>query len=356
MAETARQVDTNGWFEVKDNPLSKVGVFPYSGAQIGLPERSNEIFMVLRPAEELSSPDCIASFRLLPWIDDHTVLGSPEAGLTPAEKKGVQGVIGEEIYFDDDTLFGNIKVFSESMAALIENGKTELSCGYRCSYDMTSGVFNGEKYDAIQRDIRGNHLALVDEGRMGKEVAVLDHLVFTLDMKEKIMPDETVEKVADAGELTLESLAAKVDAIAEFVAKLKPLEEVEHGAALDADPVAAAATTDACTDTTDADEPKTGLDSKLDMKDIMAAIANRDSLANELSRHVGAFPFSTMTLDEVGRYGVKKVGITCDSGSEVAALRGYLHGKSAVAATQKTFAQDAAQTSSQIDAYLSPKA
>jgi len=30
-----REYDTNGWFEVKDNPLSKVGVFPYSAASLG---------------------------------------------------------------------------------------------------------------------------------------------------------------------------------------------------------------------------------------------------------------------------------------------------------------------------------
>ena len=134
-AETRREWDINGWFEVKSNPLSKVGVFDYLGASIdgdgstGLdPDR---IYKVYRPKEELSSDECMDSFKLLPWIDDHEMLGGP---MTPAEYKGVQGVIGEEIYFDESdlTMKGNIKVFSESMKNQIEGGKTELSCGYRC--------------------------------------------------------------------------------------------------------------------------------------------------------------------------------------------------------------------------------
>jgi len=173
-----REYDTNGWFEVKDNPLSMVGVFPYSGGMISPDCDKDKIYMVYRPAEELGSTDCIDSFKLIPWIDNHVMLGSEDAGLTPSEQKGVQGVIGQEVYFDGETLKGNIKVFSEAMANLIANGKKELSCGYRCRYEYAPGTYDGVKYDYVQRDIRGNHLALVENGRMGPDVAVLDH--FTL--------------------------------------------------------------------------------------------------------------------------------------------------------------------------------
>jgi hypothetical protein len=183
---TNRVIDTNGWAEIRGNPISKVGVFPYLGRSIGAPEPSR-IYMVYRPEEELADPACIESFRLLPWVDEHEMLGSEDTGYIAPEKKGIQGVIGEDVYYEDGVLKGNIKVFSESLAALIHSGKRELSAGYRCQYEFTCGQYNGQRYDAIQRKIRGNHLASVHEGRLGPDVAVLDHMTFTFDAKELLM-------------------------------------------------------------------------------------------------------------------------------------------------------------------------
>jgi hypothetical protein len=193
---TQRVTDVNGWFEVKRNPLSRVGVFPYRGASVGLTgQDADRIVRVLRPEEELSDPDCVASFKLLPWVDEHAMLGDPDTAgvkVMPAEAKGVQGVIGEDVVYDDGVLYGNIKAFSNSLGRLIEAGKRQLSAGYRCVFDFTAGVWNGQPYDAVQRKIRGNHLALVGEGRMGPSVAVLDQMTFSFDSMEAVhMPDPT---------------------------------------------------------------------------------------------------------------------------------------------------------------------
>lgn len=193
---SAREIDKNGFLTIPGNPISKVGVFEYSGAEIGLSgENANRVFKVYRPAEELEDPECIASFRLLPFINDHAMLGSEDEGLTPSERKGVHGVIGEQVYFDPPYLRGNLKIFSESLKQLLGSGKKDLSPGYRCKYEieLKPGIFNGEHYDAIQRKIRGNHLALVDEGRTGPDVAVLDTMTFTVDsatLKEAVMADD----------------------------------------------------------------------------------------------------------------------------------------------------------------------
>ena len=184
-----RQEDINKWPQIKDNPLSKVGVFPYSGAQIHGSLIPDKIYNVYRPEEELSNQETINSFKLIPWINEHEMLGPRELGFTPAEEKGVWGVIGQDVYFDKNTLTlcGNIKVFSERMKKLIEDGKIELSAAYRCVYELTPGVYNGIKYDAIQRNVRANHLALVTEGRMGPDVYVLDEYKFTFDKLEYCM-------------------------------------------------------------------------------------------------------------------------------------------------------------------------
>ena len=171
---TKRTYDNNGWLEVKDNPISKVGVFDYLGAEIGAPE-PDRIYKVFRPPEELGSEETIKSFRLTPFIVDHEMLGK---NATPAEKKGIQGVIGENVYFEHPYLRGNIKIFSDAALSDISSGKIDLSPGYRSRYDFDNpGVYEGEAYEVVQRHLRGNHLALVDEGRTGADVAVQDHLV-----------------------------------------------------------------------------------------------------------------------------------------------------------------------------------
>lgn len=215
---TKRTYDNNGWLEVTDNPISKVGVFDYLGAEIGAPE-PDKIYRVLRPPEELASEETINSFKLTPFIIEHEMLGKHA---TPAEKKGIQGVIGENVYFDPPYLRANIKIFSDAALSNIDSGKIDLSPGYRSKYEFTSGIYEGQHYDVIQRHLRGNHLALVDEGRTGPDVAVQDHLVITIDTKELIRMNEEENKekqTTDEGTFTAEQVTALKSIIAEVIAQ-----------------------------------------------------------------------------------------------------------------------------------------
>lgn len=352
---SARNTDHNGYIEVKGNPISKVGVFPYVGALIGAEDR-DKVYMVYRPAEELSSQETIDSFKLVPFINEHAMLGAEDDGLTPAERKGVQGVIGEDVYYDAPYLRGNLRIFAETAKKLIGNGeKVELSPGYRCRYEFTPGVFDGEHYDAIQRDLRGNHLALVDEGRTGPDVKVLDSMRFTLDsndLKEAFMADEnkTVEakatdmddtQKAELRTVLIELLAelgikpVVVDETPEEVKKASDAEVVEASAPVDeakvkeeaseargdAD-VAIEVLTDLKERVTEMEEAATGMDSKL-----FAALADRDVLAKKLSGFVGAFDSSAMTPQKVAEYGIKKLGIPAVKGHERMALDAWMHGR-----------------------------
>ena len=312
-----RDYDTNGWFEIKDNPLSVVGVYPYMGRSISADCIQDRLYGVYRPESELSSQDCIDSFKLIPWIDDHVMLGNEDAGLTPSEQKGVQGVIGQDVYFDGTTLKGNIKVFSEAMANLIANGKKELSCGYRCRYEYAPGTFNGEHYDYVQREIRGNHLALVENGRMGPDVAVLDHLTFTIDSQEftQMMTKDTESKKDDKieeeekDETVYDSEEEKAD------------EEVEK----------AVKDEDEDEDTDKDDEKKSGMDVAEVARLVQKNIAKTSKLYDTLSAHVGAFDHSEMDLDKMAKYGCKKLGLEVGKESRVPFLEAYLLGKGAAA-------------------------
>lgn len=184
-----RQTDVNGYLLVRDNPITKVGVFPYLGREIGAPD-ADRIYQVYRPQEELEKPETIASANLVPWIDEHEFLGVEG---TPAEKKGVQGTTGERARFEYPYLRNSIRAYSDFMKNLIDRGKVELSPSYRCRYEFSEGVFDGKRYDAIQRDIRFNHLATVKEGRTGPDVAVQDCLTITYDSAEFIKMELTPE-------------------------------------------------------------------------------------------------------------------------------------------------------------------
>lgn len=356
---SARVPDINGWPEIKGNPLSKVGVFPYYGRQISDKFNPDEIYNVYRPEEELSDPECLESFKLKPIVDDHEMLGGFNDGLTPPEEKGIHGVIGEEVFFEDGYLKGNLKIFSQKLSQLIENGKKELSIGYRCMYDLVSGLYNGIKYDAIQRNIRGNHLALVVEGRAGPDVAVLDHsnnFKFTFDSMELIkMPDKMEEKEVktekdaegegsgEGGALTLEAVANHVKSLEGIVKQLVST----LGAKKAADESEKEKETEDEDKDPDKDEKK-GMDEKLikkltdrieslvkDVNDIKKdgfkmmsrQTAERDHLAKSISEFAGVFDHKNMTVEEVAEYGVKKAGLKCKAGDEFAVLTGYLAGR-----------------------------
>ncbi len=183
-----KKVDYNQFWLIKDNPITKAGVFPYLGKQISPELEPDKIYQVYRPAEEIRK--AADTFKLVPLVDNHTMLGKD---FTPAEEKGVHGVLGEEIKEKDGVLYADVKIFSESLKNLIQNGKKELSLGYFCSYDLTPGEYHGVHYDAVQRDLKGNHIALVNNGRMGHDVRVMDSMAFDamdLDTQKAVMADE----------------------------------------------------------------------------------------------------------------------------------------------------------------------
>lgn len=347
---SARKHDTNGWFRVERNPISRVGVFPYLGRSIGLTgEDADRVFQVYRPAEELGSDECRESFRTVPVISDHTMLGAVDLGLTPASKKGVGGTTGDLVEFDaaSGILYSNIKIFDEGLAGEINAGKKELSCGYRCQYDFTPGEFNGQKYDVVQRRMRGNHVAVVKKGRMGSDIAVLDSQ-FTYDSVDvqelKPVLDKEVQDAIDATVTSAveKALAEQPAAIAQAVADAMPEalkaamkkddedepkgEDSTLKAALDA-----ATAQIAALQAQIAAQPKA-----LDAKDIMSAAADRDALYQRVKPHVGVFEHGAMDADELAKYACGKLGLKAAEGAERAALDGFLHNRPARVPTVTT--------------------
>ena len=161
----------NDYWYMPNIPLTKVGVFPYYGQQISPNLEPDKLYMVYRPAEEIASEEALKTLELLPVIEDHAMLGTCP-GMMPPEEKGIQGITGTNIHYENGVIYGDIKIFTEYLKNVINSGKHEISMGYFCDYDYCSGVYNGQHYDVIQRNLRGNHIAIVDKGRMGEEVCI----------------------------------------------------------------------------------------------------------------------------------------------------------------------------------------
>lgn len=192
--------DSNGWWEIKHNPISKVGVFPYMGRSISDECEPDKVYYVYRSADTLSQSVPTWDNPPKPFINDHEMLGE---GFSKIDDRPVQGVIHNPV-FENDTLYADISVYSESLKKKIEDGKKELSLGYFCKYRKEKGVYKGQAYDYVQEDMVGNHIALVDNGRCGSDVKVFDSkcTMDSLDIVEKFESENDLKKNQENGTIT----------------------------------------------------------------------------------------------------------------------------------------------------------
>ncbi|AHK11679.1 hypothetical protein S141_33 [Shewanella sp. phage 1/41] len=329
--------DENGYITIPNNPISKSGVFQYLGSSIS-PELDPEtVYNVWRPEEELNNPDTIESFRLTPWIPEHIMLGT---GFTPAEVVGVQGVTGETVEFNNGTLYSKLKLFGEDLKKLIRAGLKELSCGFRCAWEIKSGMTpTGERYDVIQRQIRGNHLASVEQARMGSDVRVaMDKAVFALDSLdfnpkpngETMTLEEAMAKIAELeSKLSDKSKAEDADEEEEKTTKAEDMTEEEKALDADAEEEKDKEKSGAMDAAIKAIKVLTAKVTKLestamDGNAMMKAFTAKQELAKHASAIVGAFDHSDMDANGVAKYALKKMGHACDAGLELATFKGFL--------------------------------
>lgn len=150
--------------------LSRTGIQDYYGWELGKTEAEwGRVFKVYRPADEVFSGDALASFRLRPITDGH-----PYDGVNAETwRKEAVGVVGEDTRRDGIHMAATLLITDAKISNRVQRkGSVELSCGYDCDLDETPGLTaDGEAYDAVQRNIRGNHVAIVDQGRCGPSCA-----------------------------------------------------------------------------------------------------------------------------------------------------------------------------------------
>lgn len=174
-----RHIDDNGYLHVALTPISKACVNPYLGRELpGWEEEGldpDRIYYGLRDPEELEK--AASTFNGLPLLLDHHTISADNP-----QKDYTVGSTGTDAVFEAPYLKNSMSVTDAEAITAIEDGTArEISCAYRFTPDFTAGEYdigNGDKvhYDFIMREISGNHVALVAEGRAGADVAVADSM------------------------------------------------------------------------------------------------------------------------------------------------------------------------------------
>lgn len=173
--DSARHLDQNGHLIVDRTVITKAAVNPYRGKEIpnsqALGLDPEKIYFLLRDPDELrKGMDSFAAIQLL--------LQHIPVDATKPEKELTVGAIGSEFEMDaDGRVWAMLRVHDQEGIDYIQSGKMqELSAGYAYRADMTAGTYNGEHYDGVMRDIHGNHVAIVERGRIGRDAIVADEM------------------------------------------------------------------------------------------------------------------------------------------------------------------------------------
>lgn len=170
--DSVRETDRDGRMRVSSAHISKACVNPYKGHEIpdweGLGLDPNKIYYLLRDPEELAR--AAPTFNGVQLLRKHIPVSAEDH-----QPYDVVGTTGTEAKFNDPYLDNSLTIWTKEGIDFVESeAQKELSCGYHYRADMTPGNFGGMRFDGVMRDIVGNHVALVKDGRAGPDVVVGD--------------------------------------------------------------------------------------------------------------------------------------------------------------------------------------
>ncbi len=202
-----------GWEETPEGYLRVRATFARAGTQrYRRPDGS--VAVEYRPEEEVARRDALLSLANLPVTLEH-----PPELLTPdTVREHQRGFTGSNVEYRSPFATGIVTITDREAIETVKRGDArEVSVGYRVQFDPTPGVTpQGERFDGIQRNISGNHLAITREARGGHEMrlhmdsAVADAPITLTPQQEEQPMSTAVAALSSATEALAGALAAQV--------------------------------------------------------------------------------------------------------------------------------------------------
>lgn len=227
---------TRDGYAVAEVRAARTGIQQYAGAEVGRPDLA--VVNVYRPPESVFANDSMASYGFKPVTINH-----PAAGVTADSWKALAvGVVGGDVVRDGGFVKVPLALMDAAAIKAVQDGTREISMGYVCDLAFEDGVTpEGERYQAIQKDIRINHLALVPKGRAGPQCRLGDQgapetapTEAPLNHGDRLMTLKTITvdglpvETTDAGAIAIDLLRGKLSQAADAMSAAK----TTHDAAL----------------------------------------------------------------------------------------------------------------------------
>ena len=276
---SVRKSDADGHMHVSLTPISKANVCGYLGREIpGFKElglAADKVYKLYRHPDELEK--AADSFNGKPLLFGH----NPVSAAAHDHDRTVGAVHGA--VYKHPFLMAALDVWPSKAIDAIESGEhEELSSAYAYDPDMTPGKTpEGERFDGVMRNIRGNHVAMVKEGRAGSDVRVHDSALSRMKDHFPMPKTAVLSRTADVARGALMAYAkprlaqdAKID-----------LQSILKGVTaknLKAKAPAIAKAFDAAV------RPKLGQDSDMDQADVQAVVEEVAELMKSESDDIAA--------------------------------------------------------------------
>lgn len=210
---------TRDGYLVADAKVGRTGIQIYTGRDVGKPELGH--VRVYRPPEAVFDAEAMASAAWRPMTNDH-----PPVMVDATNWRDLAvGFTGDQVARDGDFIKVPLTLMDAGAIKDVESGKRQLSLGYSCDLNFQDGVTpGGEAYDAVQSNIRINHLAICSAARGGPELRIGDQQE-RLPEKGREMATKMITfdglpvEVTDAAEAVINKLKGMLDTSARALEK-----------------------------------------------------------------------------------------------------------------------------------------
>ncbi|MCA4780265.1 DUF2213 domain-containing protein [Acinetobacter towneri] len=162
-----RETTPEGYLLCRDVPVARIGTLMYGDGEVPVKADSTGLILIQRGEEDLFDPKTMASFEGKAVTNDH-----PEDWVSPSNWKelavGTAHSVRRGEGAEADFLIADLLITDQDAIDAVMGEKVEISLGYDADYvEISPGK-------GVQRNIFGNHVALVDKGRCGSRCSIGD--------------------------------------------------------------------------------------------------------------------------------------------------------------------------------------